>query len=69
MASMKVSKVADNAFMLTNTTSVPYTLRQQGKNPIALAPFSTIRVEGPMKFTVLNMFCGKEKHPEVEFAF
>ena len=68
-ASMQVSKFSDNAFMLTNKTSVPYTLRQEGKNPVALAPFSTIRVEGSGKFVVLNMFCGKEKHPEVEFAF
>ena len=68
-ASMQVSKVSDNAFMLTNKTSVPYTLCQEGKNPVALAPFSTIRVEGLGKFVVLNMFCGKERHPEVEFAF
>ena len=69
MASMQVSRVSDNAFMLTNKTSVPYTLRQEGRNPVSLPPFSTIRLEGSGKLVVLNMFCGKEKHPEIHFAF
>lgn len=68
-ASVAVNQVSEGVYMLTNKTSVPYTLRQEGKNPVSLAPFSTIRVEGTMKFTVLNMFSGKDAHPVVELSF
>lgn len=68
-ASVKVNKLEGTAFMLTNHTSVPYTIRQEGKNPVSLAPFSTIKMWGETKFEVLNMFCGKEAHPVVTLSF
>jgi hypothetical protein len=68
-ASVKVSKLSGKAFMLTNLTSVPYTIQQEGKNPVSLAPFSTVRLEGESKITVLNMLCGKDVHPQVELSF
>jgi hypothetical protein len=68
-ASVKVSKLSGKAFMLTNLTSVPYTIQQAGKNPVSLAPFSTVRLEGESKITVLNMLCGKDVHPQVELSF
>jgi hypothetical protein len=68
-ASVKVNKLEGTAFMLTNHTSVPYTIRQEGKNPVSLAPFSTIKMWGETKFEVLNMFCGKDVHPVVTLSF
>ena len=68
-ASVKVAKLSDKAYMLTNCTSVPYTIQIEGRNPVSLPAMSTIRIEGPSSFTVLNMFCGKEAHPQVELSF
>ena len=68
-ASVSVKKVSSKAYMITNETSVPYVIQFEGANPVHLDPFSTIRVEGKLEFTVLNMFCGKEAHPTVELSF
>jgi hypothetical protein len=68
-ASVKVNKLSGNAYMLTNQTSVPYTIQLEGKNPVSLPAFSTIKIDGPASFTVLNMFCGKETHPVVTLSF
>ena len=61
-SSVKVKKLVGNAYMLTNETSIPYVIRFDGANPVHLSPFSTIRVDGPASFTVLNMFCGTDKY-------
>lgn len=60
--------------MLTNNTSIPYLLVQEGKNPKHLAPFSTISIKAEegqrvLKFTVLNMFCSEDGHPVMELPF
>lgn len=68
-ASVKVAELSDKAYMLTNCTSVPYTIQIEGRNPVSLPAMSTIRIEGSSSFTVLNMFCGKEAHPQVELSF
>ena len=68
-ASVKVNKLSESAFMLTNQTSVPYTIQQEGKNPVSLPPLSTIRLAGECKITILNMLCGKDVHPQVELSF
>jgi hypothetical protein len=68
-ASVKVNKLSGNAYMLTNQTSVPYTIQLEGKNPVSLPAFSTIKIDGPASFTVLNMFCGKDAHPVVTLSF
>lgn len=68
-ASITVKKISDDTYMLTNRTSVPYIIRQEGKNQVYLSPMSTLRVKTPLKFTVMNMFCGKDVHPMVELTF
>lgn len=68
-SSVAVSKVAENTYMITNQTSIPYVIQSAGANPVHLDPFSTIKVKGSLEFTVLNMFCGKETHPVVELSF
>ena len=53
--------------MITNTTSLPYTLRIGKGNPVVLRPLSstivTAKVGKPMQCTVLNMFYGANEHP------
>lgn len=63
------SKKKSQRVMITNTTSLPYTLRIGKGNPVVLRPLcSTIvsaKVGKPMKCTVLNMFYGASEHPVV----
>ena len=63
------SKKKSQRVMITNTTSLPYTLRIGKGNPVVLRPLcSTIvsaKVGKPMKCTVLNMFYGANEHPVV----
>lgn len=77
-ASVKVSVIreTDKAIELavTNTTSIPYTIRKGEANQQKLDAFSTIRLSVPVKaksleLTVLNMFCGKDSHPTVKLKF
>lgn len=68
-ASVSVKKLSDKAYMLTNETSVPYVIKIDGRNPIHLDPFSTIRIEGATQFRVMNMFCAKMSHPVVKLSF
>lgn len=68
-ASVKVKKLSDKAYMLTNQTTIPYVIKFEESNPVYLNPFSTIRIEGNSTFTVMNMFCGKDKHPVIEVSF
>ena len=68
-ASVSVKKLSDKACMLTNETDVPYIIQFGDANPVHLAPFSTIRLEGSLEFKVLNMFCGKDSHPVVMLSF
>lgn len=63
------SKKKSQRVMITNATSLPYTLRIGKGNPVVLRPLcSTIvsaKVGKPMKCTVLNMFYGANEHPVV----
>ena len=68
-ASVNAQHLSDTAYMLTNNTCVPYIIKFEGANPMHLDPFTTIRLDGPAKFEVLNMFCGKDKHPVIELSF
>ena len=78
-AGMKTSVVSTNSkgvstVMLTNCTSVPYVIKVGNSNQFRLDPFCTVSLKSEaganvLKFTVLNMFCSKDKHPEVEIAF
>ena len=60
--------------MLTNNTSVPYVIKVGNSNQFCLDPFCTVSLKSDagantVRFTVLNMFCSKDRHPEVEIAF
>ena len=67
-ASVNVQKISGSAYMLTNTTSVPYIIKFEGSNPVHLDPLTTIRLDGSARFEILNMFCGKDSHPVVELS-
>lgn len=69
MASVSINQVSKKVWMLTNNTCVPYVLQFESGNPVRLDPFSTIRLNGEPVFKVMNMFCGKEAHPQVELSF
>lgn len=53
---------------ITNNTSLPY-LISFGGNPVFLNPFCSVRTtvakDAALNFTVENMWCAAEKHPEI----
>lgn len=55
--------------MITNCSSLPYTIRVGKGNPVVLYPLSstivTAKVGKPLLCIVLNMWCGVDKHPTV----
>ena len=55
--------------MITNCSSLPYTIRVGKGNPVVLHPLSstivTAKVGKPLLCTVLNMWCGVDKYPTV----
>lgn len=68
-AAVSVKWLSENVFMLTNNTSIPFVIQQEGRNQERINPFSTVRFDGPKSFVVHNMFCGKDAHPIVELSF
>ena len=58
---------------LTNTSSIPYTLRIGGGNITTLKAFSSVQTtvakDGKIVVKVENMWSGKDSHPEVELTF
>ena len=59
---------------ITNMTSIPYTIRQEGANQCKLNPFQTLwftvsNDKSTLDFEVLNMFCSKEGHPVVQLVY
>ena len=73
---VRVIRKTDKAIELavTNTTSIPYTIKKGQANQQKLDAFSTIRLSvsknaKTLNLTILNMFCGKDVHPTVEFKF
>ena len=59
---------------LTNMTSIPYTIRMEGGNPMKLDPFTTLWLKVPagaaaIELEVLNMFYSRDSHPVVQLAF
>ena len=78
MASVSTRVVYENAkgaktVAFTNNTSVPFLLQFPASNPILLKPFTTYRTsigkQKSLTFTVANMWCGKEAHPQIELVF
>jgi histidinol phosphatase-like PHP family hydrolase len=59
--------------LLTNNSSIKYTLRFGNANPVILEPFTSIRAtsgkDGKLAVKVENMWCGAEEHPVVELNF
>ena len=75
---MKVNVIRESGkkieVALTNMTSIPYTICQEGHNQKKLDPFRTIimsvdKKASALSFSVLNMFCSKDAHPVVELPF
>ena len=56
--------------MITNCSSLPYTLRIGNDNPVVLRPLSstivTVKVGKPISCTVLSMWCGADEHPTIK---
>jgi hypothetical protein len=65
---LNVDKKGTKTIALTNTTSFPYLLNFGG-NPVVLNPFCSYRTsvakDAELKFTVDNMWCGAEAHPQI----
>ena len=65
---LNVDKKGTKTVALTNTTSFPYLLNFGG-NPVILNPFCSYRTsvakDAELKFTVDNMWCGAEAHPQI----
>lgn len=72
-ASVKVERISPKVVMLTNTSSIPYTIQRGKSNQVVLPAMSSIRLTvgekaKSLKLSVLNMWCGDRKHPEVMMA-
>ena len=56
--------------MITNCSSLPYTLRIGNDNPVVLRPLSstivTTKAGKPISCTVLSMWCGADEHPTIK---
>lgn len=59
--------------MLTNKTSLPFTLQFGKGNPVVLPPLSSIivstRVGKPVQGKVLSMWCGMDEHPTFSLKY
>ena len=69
-ASMKVTHIQGNTYLLTNMSSVPYVIKQSGNN-VTLDAFTSVQINAVkgkdvIKFTVLNMWIGADAHPVIE---
>lgn len=74
LASVKVESIAPQTVLLTNLSSVSYTLRRGKGNQIILPPMASIRLSvgkdaTSIKLQVLNMWSGADRHPEVNIQF
>jgi predicted metal-dependent phosphoesterase TrpH len=73
VASVKLTAIDEDSWMLTNMTSVPYVLKKGNGNNFRLDPFSSIKVSAPKKgnsisVTVQNMWTGVDSHPVVKVS-
>lgn len=63
---VRVDSKGRNVFNLTNMSSLPFAVSIGGSNPAWIEPFSTVpfKVESDtVELTVMNMWCGEDKHP------
>ena len=77
-AGVKVEVIRESSsgteLLLTNTTPITYLIRQDGANQKRITPSTSIIIKAgkgqtTLSFEVLNMFCGADKHPVIEYAF
>ena len=77
-AGVKVEVIRESSsgteLLLTNTTPITYLIRQDGANQKRITPSTSIIIkagkgQATLSFEVLNMFCGADKHPVIEYAF
>ena len=65
-----VNSKGESTVQLTNNTSIPYTLREPGGNPIVLNPFSSMRTTvskgKSLNLTVENMWCGEDERLQLK---
>ena len=71
--SVSKSKKKSQRVMLTNKSSIPYTLRFGKGNPVVLPPLSSIivstKVGKPLQFTVTNLWYGVDQHPVIKLKY
>ena len=77
-AGVKIEVIRKSAsgteLLLTNTTPITYLIRQEGVNQKRITPSTSIifkvgKGQTTLSFEVLNLFCGADKHPIIEYAF
>ena len=65
---VRVDSKGRNVFNLTNMSSLPFAVSIGGSNPAWIEPFSTVPFKvgtDTVELTVMNMWCGEDKHPTV----
>ena len=74
MACVKVENVSGRKYKLTNLSSIPFVLQQDGANRVHLDPMTSIfltisKGDSALVFNVVNMWNGVDSNPKVEIAF
>lgn len=74
MACVKVENVSGRKYKLTNLSSIPFVLQQDGSNRVHLDPMTSIfltisKGDSALVFNVVNMWNGVDSNPKVEIAF
>lgn len=73
LACVKVEQLAGRKYVLTNLSSIPFVLQQNGANRVHLDPSTSIFMSVPkdgnaLKFAVVNMWNGAESNPNIEIT-
>lgn len=74
VACVKVENVSGRKYKLTNLSSIPFVLQQDGANRVHLDPMTSIfltisKGDSALVFNVVNMWNGVDSNPKVEIAF
>lgn len=74
MACVKVENVSGRKYKLTNLSSIPFVLQQDGSNRVHLDQMTSIfltisKGDSALVFNVVNMWNGVDSNPKVEIAF
>ena len=73
LACVKVELVAGRKYVLTNISSIPFVLQQDGANRVHLDPSTSVFMSIPkngnsLNFAVVNMWNGAESNPNIEIT-